>query len=131
MRADGEMFVIYGRTDPTIVTNGYPAVAPGNFGRLLNPIYRATPSQWGGNTMLFPIPVMLANASQLKTCYVGNRPGVRLINMEGLQNGQDLLFGSETWQVFSIGRLTGWGSQAQLGLQYATGLIGVAYRKVI
>lgn len=108
----------------------YPSTGTSPGSRLLNPLQGAVATQWGGNVMLFPIPVFFFAAAITKTCYVGDYPDVRLLNMEGLQNGQELAVASDVWKIFSIGRQTPWGTQTELGRVYSTGQFGVAYKKI-
>jgi hypothetical protein len=111
-------------------STGYPSTSSGAPARILNPVQSAVATQWGGNVMLFPIPVIFFASAISKTCYVGDYPDVRLVNMEGLQNGQELAVASDVWKIFSIGRQTPWYTQAEADFQYTTGQYGIAYKKI-
>lgn len=89
-------------------------------------------SEWGGVAPMIAAPVLMETIdSSYKFCFVGDYPNVRLINIEGLQPGQELTYGSDTWVVTPIGCQRSWGTQAELGLQYSTGHYGLAFKKIV
>jgi hypothetical protein len=98
--------------------------------RILNPMMLAQTSQWGGNVALFPIPIFIAAPTILRSCYIGDYPDIRLINMEGLLSGQELALGSDVWKVFSLGRQLPWASKTVVGFQFSTGQLGLAFKKI-
>lgn len=107
----------------------YPNTSTSPNPYILNPFMASPPTTWGGNVMLFTIPVICPAPSISKQCYIGDYPGVRLLNMEGLQSGQILTLGADEWQVFSVGRQTPWMTQSEAGNQYTTGQTGLAFKK--
>lgn len=108
----------------------YPSTGGGPFARLCNPMMIAPVSQWGGNAVLFPLPIFIGSATALRSCYIGDFPNIRLVNMEGLLAGQEIVLAGDTWKVFSIGRQTPWGTQTENGFQYTTGQVALAYKKI-
>lgn len=101
----------------------------GSSPRLLSPINGAKVSDWGGNMMLMPIPLMPTAAAITRSCYIGDIPGIRGANIEGFTSGQEIALGADTWKLFSIGRQGGWGTQTQIGDNYSTGHFGLAIKK--
>lgn len=108
----------------------YPTTSGGAAPRLMNPMQISPVSQWGGNAVLFPMPIFIASPTALRSCYIGDFPNVRLVNMEGLLAGQEIVLAGDTWKVFSGGRQTPWMTQAEAGAQYTTGQIALAYKKI-
>jgi hypothetical protein len=120
-----QMALMTRRNDPSLWNSG------NDTGNLLSGVLRSTVSQWGGNLVLWSMPMILRfGISGTTQCYVGDYPDVRLCNMEGLNQGQEIQLGSDTWMVFPAGRQTPWGTQAQVGLQFSTGQYALAYKKV-
>lgn len=91
----------------------------------------APQSQWGGNVALFTPPVLIFSTTLGRACYIGDFPGVRLLNMEGMQPGDEITLGGDTWFVCPTGRQQPWSTQADLGYQYSTGHYAVAYKKIV
>lgn len=116
---------------PGINTSYDPYVQwPGlSSGRMLSALNGSKTSDYGGYAMLWPVPIIPYSSADSKSCYIGDLPGVRGVNMEGLVSGQEIMLGADTWKIFSIGRQAGWGTQTQLGFQYSTGHYGLAFKK--
>lgn len=108
----------------------YPSTANKD-GTWLNPMQGAPFSQVFGNVPLFTAPCFIRSTALSKSCYVGDFPNFRVLNMESLLSGDEISLGPDTWVVFSIGRQTPWGTQTDLGFQYSTGHYGVAYKKIV
>jgi hypothetical protein len=110
---------------------GYPTTSSSPVPSIIDPLMLAQNSQWGGNVVLFPVPILIAAPTILRSCYIGDYPDVRMINMEGLLDGQELSLAGDVWKVFSIGRQLPWASKAVVGFQYSTGQLGVAFKKIV
>jgi len=57
-----------------------------------------------GGTALHPIPWFCQSTDNLSHCFLGNLPGVRLVDISNHTPGSELTFGSETWTVFPFKR---------------------------
>lgn len=106
-------------------------------GRLLSPMNYARGLTWSGHTVLFPMPVLIKNDVLSKTCYLGDFPQVRALNMEGLAPRQEIELpgqdGDEPdiWMVFPQIRQASWelSRNALLGRNPTSGHYGLAYKK--
>lgn len=110
--------------------------SPANFPRnnpntaLLNAFIASPISQWSGQAMLWAIPAIVVSGVVSSLCYIGDYPNVRLLSMEGMTPQQEIALGGDVWKVFPVGRQTSWGTKAQLGFQFSTGHVALAYKKV-
>jgi len=113
------------------------SMRPANYGvgssanALLSNVVVSAVSQWSGNAVLWPLPVIIINPATSQLCYVGDYPNVRMLNMEGMGPGQEITYGSETWKVFPSMTQRAWGLDRTAGFDGATsGQYALAYKKV-
>jgi len=78
----------------TITTNS------DNSARLLDYFCVVENKAFTGGVVLSPIPAMSVASTNDVQAYIGDFPGVALVNMQGLSPGQTLTFGDEEWLVF-------------------------------
>lgn len=111
--------------------DSYPSSSSAPTERFCQPLLTSPAAMWGGNVMLFGLPLFCYNTTLRRTCYVGDFPNVRGVNMSGLTPGQELTLGGETWMVCPTGRQRAWGTASETGLNYSTGQLGLAYKKIV
>lgn len=109
--------------------SGYGTTSGAN--ALLSNVIVSPTSQWSGNVVLWPLPVIIMNPGTSQLCYVGDYPNVRMLNMEGMGPGQEITYGSETWKVFPSMTQRAWGQDRTAGFDgVSSGQYGLAYKKV-
>lgn len=117
---------INGLTSPADAANSSTAINTLGF----NLVY-AEPSQWGGYTTLMALPVVVASTSGAnRTCYIGDFPDVRGVNLTGLVAAQTIDMGGEEWIVFPTARQYPWAQRADAAFVFTSGQYGIAYKKV-
>lgn len=82
----------YYYTDPIFSFN--------NATRLLDYFSNVTNDAYTGGVNIAPLPCVVYDAAGANAAYIGDVPGVGMVNMFGLSPGQVLTFGSEEWIVF-------------------------------
>lgn len=102
-----------------------------NRGTLNAHVGRNFATSFSGVAPMFGLPVIYKNSSVSASCYVGDFPNVRQVNMEGLLDAQTLTFGADEWMVFPCGRQTAWMTAASMGMQFSSGRYGLAHKKVV
>lgn len=92
----------------------------------------ATPPSQTGTVSLMPMPFLAIDgtgtASKLR--YLGVFPNTRMCSMAGVNPGDEITYGSETWKLFPLLRKTD-PTQAQLSGVVSSALAGIAFKKVI
>jgi len=87
-----------------------------------------------GGTPLFGLPLMVGDTGIANSCWIGNIPDVRMVNIESHAPGETVKFGSEEWLVFPLKRkgaleeLQGGASPIALA---NSSKYGLAYKKVV
>lgn len=104
----------------------FPMNAPGG---LLDHVISASAPAWAGVTPMMGLPAILGKHDASKFCAVGLYPDVRLTNLDGVDPGQELTLGSDTWKVFPILRKAPW-SDSGVAFKPSSGLYGIAYKKI-
>lgn len=71
-----------------------------NSARLLDYFCVVENKMFTGGVVLSPLPAISAAGTNDVRAYIGDFPGVALVNMQGLSPGQTLTFADEEWLVF-------------------------------
>lgn len=86
---------------------------------------------WSGQLPMLSIPLIAFSlTSGFRSCYLGDIPNIRMVNLTGLTAGQEISISSDIWKVFPVGQQNPWGSQTQVGDIFTTGQYGFAFKKV-
>lgn len=128
MRSTAHIHNIAGRDKAPISYPNTSSIPQPGFSQ---PLLGAPPSQWGGEAQLFPAPVFIVAPTPLKSCYVGDYPNVRGLNMDGLLPKAELTLGADTWVVFPISRQTPWFSQTEAAATHTSGHYAIAHKKIV
>lgn len=85
-----------------------------------------------GYVNLAPIPFAMINGTSLTTRmrWLGVFPNVRFVGMNGINPGEEVTFGGETWKCFPLSRATDW-SELNVTRRITSGYAGYAYKKVV
>lgn len=89
------------------------------------------PAQTGTITMM-PIPFFFCNSSGSsgRLIYAGTFPDVRKTNVQDVDPGDEIVYGTETWKIFPILRKTSW-DVLNNGSVVTSGYAGIAFKKVV
>ena len=85
-----------------------------------------------GYVNLAPIPCAAINgtAASSRLRWLGVFPNVRFGGMDGINPGNEITFGSDTWKCFPLNRATPW-TELNVTRRVTSGYAGYAYKKVI
>lgn len=109
-----------------------PIFSANNATRLLDYFSNMTNDAYTGGVNIAPLPIVVYDAATTNAAYIGDVPGIGLVNMFGLSPGQVLTFGAEEWIVFPQKQMGSYAA-SQVGSnpinECNSVMYGIAYRK--